>query len=183
MLPLALALLKKYDGLNNALIAGLASAIFILWNTETGLACSAALLFYIFVSEVANQRTVIGALGLSSVAFATSVFLIASLFMSVLGNAAKASLLLVQLAGVAGGGYNGHLFDKYVILAVGLALYASSLVVYCCLRVRDGLCDRNLIARAALATCAIVWFGYYAHNGFTMFSGLICSCFYQQLQR
>ena len=86
--------------------------------------------------------------------------------MSFLGDAAKPSLLLVQLVGFAGGGYNGHLFDKYIILAVGLALYASSLVIYCCLRVRDGLADKDLIARAALATASIVWFGYYAHNAF-----------------
>ena len=57
---------------------------------------------------------------------------------------AKPSLLLVHLIGVAGGGYNGHLFDKYIMLAVGFALYASSLVIYCCLRVRDGLADKDL---------------------------------------
>jgi hypothetical protein len=167
LLPLALAILKKCDGLTGALIASFASAIFILWDTETGLACSSALLFYIFVSEIANRRTVLDAFWLTSLTVAASVFLVASIFMSLLGAAAKPSLLLAQLIGVAGGGYNGHLFDKYVILAVGLALYASSLVLYCCLRARDGLADRDLIARAALATASTVWFGYYAHNAFS----------------
>ena len=75
LLPLALAILKKYDGLSGALIASMASAVFILWNTETGLACSSALLFYMFVSEIANRRTVLGALSLTSLGFAASFFL------------------------------------------------------------------------------------------------------------
>jgi hypothetical protein len=165
-LPLVLAVLKKYDGLSGALTAALASAAFILWNTETGLACTAALFFYIFVSTISNQRTALGAFWLIAVALATSISLVIVIVIILLGNAANPALLLAQLVGLAGSGYNGHLFDKYVFIAVCIALYASSLVVYCCLRVRDGSADRDLITRAALATSAIVWLAYYAHNAF-----------------
>ena len=124
-----------------------------------------ALLFYFFVSEIANRRTVLGAFWLTSLAFTASIFLVASIFMSYLATP-RSQAYCRQFAGFAGGGINGHLFDKSIILAVALALYASSLVIYCCLRVRDGLADRDLIARAALATASIVWFGYYAHEAF-----------------
>jgi len=143
------------------------------YGNRSGMQLSAA--FYIFVSEIANRRTALSAFWLTSLAFTATVFLVVSIFMSFLGDAAKANLLFVQLTGHAGGGYNGHLFDIYVLLAVGLALYASSLVIYCCLRVRDGLADRDLIARGALATACIVWFGYYAHNAF--FFGLSINLF------
>ena len=94
LLPLALAILKKYEGLSGVLIASLASAVFILWDIETGLACSSALLFFIFVSEIANRRTVLEAFWLTSLTFTASVFLVASIFMSVLGEDGKPSLLL-----------------------------------------------------------------------------------------
>jgi hypothetical protein len=166
LLPLALAILKKYDGLRGALVASLASTIFILWNIEVGLACSSALLYYIFVSEIANRRTVLGSFWLTSLAFTASLFFAAGLSMLLLGNAGKPSLLLAQFVNFAALGYNGRPFNQYTVFAVGFAFCASFLVIYCCLRVRDGLADRDLIARAALATANMVWFGYYAHHPF-----------------
>ena len=73
---------------------------------------------------------------------------------------------LAHLSGHAQAGYNGHLFDQWSLAALAFAFYASALVIYCCLRVREGSGDRDLVARAALAVCVIVWFAYYAHNAF-----------------
>lgn len=60
-------------------------------------------------------------------------------------------------------GYNGHPLQPDPI-AVVCALYASSVVIYCCLAVRAGSADPHTIARAAIATAALVWFAYYAHK-------------------
>jgi hypothetical protein len=166
LLPLALTVLKADKGYRNAAIAGLACALFLLWNTETGLACGAALLFYLSVSELAAGRPLLGMLRVLLVACAIATAVVVLVSIASLGSIGNWQRLLDHLRGHAELGYNGHLFDKWSFAALVLALYASTVVVYCCLMVRAGSTDRDLVARAAVAVASIVWFGHYAHNGF-----------------
>jgi hypothetical protein len=166
LLPLALALLRASNGYRGSVIAGLACGLFVLWNTETGIACSAALLFYLTVSEFAARRPPLAVLGLLFIASAIAAAAIIVVLVAVLGSNGGIHLLLEHLIGHLKSDYNGHLFDKWSGAAAVLALYASTVVIHCCLMVRAGSTDRYLIARAAIAVASIVWFAYYAHNAF-----------------
>jgi hypothetical protein len=166
LLPLALTFLIAGKGYRDAIVAGLACALFVLWNTETGIACSAALLFYLAVSEFAAGRPLSGVFGLLCIASAIAVAAVAVISIASFGGVGGLNLLLEHLIGHAKSDYNGHLFDKWSIAALVLALYASTVVIHCCLTVRAGSTDRRLIARAAIAFASIVWFAYYAHNSF-----------------
>jgi hypothetical protein len=166
ILPLALSSLRTLFGLRASVVAGLWCAFFILWNIETGLACVSALVCYIVLAESAGGSNMLRATGFAFCTVVIALLASYSAAIVMLGTKSEVHLLLVQLRDVAGGGYNGHLFDNYSVLAAALALYASSLLIYGCLSVRDRTADRSLLSRCALATAAIVWLGYYAHNSF-----------------
>ena len=165
LLPIALAGLKHCEGFFGALVGGAAAATFTLWNTETGLACSAAIFFYVFANEVAAGRTLLAIVSIVAAACLTWLLLVIATVIAIIGIE-NAPMLLSFLSGVARGGYNGHLFDKWSFIALAFAFYASALLIYCCLKVRAGSHDRDLIARAALAISAVVWSAHYAHEAF-----------------
>jgi len=162
LLPFALAAVKSLNGARAAAVAGVASAVFFLWNPETGIVCAAALVFFIFVREFAGSASLGKALGLICLAAVVASAAIIAALVLMLGDPREHWLFLQQLIGHVNG-YNGHeLYPDPIALIC--ALYASSVVIYCCFAVRAGSADSATIVRAAFATAALVWFAYYAHK-------------------
>src|SRR5439155_20810230 len=118
--------------------------------------------FYLFANEITTGRTLLGIISIVAAACLTELLLVIVVVVGIIG-VENLPMLFAFLSGVAQEGYNGHLFDKWSFVALAFAFYASALVIYCCLKVRAGSDDRDLIARAALAVSAIVWFAHYAH--------------------
>jgi hypothetical protein len=166
ILPLLLAFLLRTKSTLCAAIAGAAISIFVLWNPETGLPCAAALLFFVFVSELLDSRSFWRSLGLTCFAILVSCLLLTAGFAAIVGRIVSPHLFFEHFTGIFIGGYGGRAFWHEGMATIGVAmlcaLYASSVVIHCCLTVRAQTADRRSIARASMAVAAIVWFGYFA---------------------
>jgi hypothetical protein len=162
LLPLVLAILKNLQGPRLAALAGLFSGLLILWNQETGIASTAALLFFVFVREYAQKSLLLAALAATALAVIVSIAVTSAGIFVILGESTKFLLFLAYLFGHVNG-YNGHPL-RFEPIAIICALYASSLVIYTCLSVRAGAADVHSFARAAIAVTVVVWFAYYVHN-------------------
>ena len=165
LLPIVLAVLKQRAALSGALVGGGAAALFTLWNTETGVACSAAIFFYLFVNEITAGKTPLATIPVVAAAGLIQLLLVVAVFIGIAGTEGLPRFF-AHLSGHAHAGYNGHPFDQWSLVALAFAFYASTLAIYCRLKKGEGSGDRDLVARAALAVSAVVWFAYYAHNAF-----------------
>jgi hypothetical protein len=162
LLPLALTAMKGKRAGTAAAIGGLCGALALLWNPETGIACTAVFTFFVFLTAFANGGALIKPLGLTALTVVIALLGGGGSLLLLLGGTDAHWLFLQHLIEHVNG-YNGHPlpFEPIAIIA---ALYASALVIYTCLAVRAGEADDGVIARGALAAGAVVWFAYYVHS-------------------
>ena len=138
----------------------------MLWNPETGIACTVALSFYVLIRFYSDEsRSPWQPLTASAALASISLTLTFAGWAFFLRSFPHPRELLTHLADIAGNGYGG-VKPKMgpAVVAPLLAIYASSLVIYCCYQASAGNKAIVTIERAAMAVAAIIWFAYYAHR-------------------
>jgi hypothetical protein len=166
LVPIAIAVLSKTCNLPMIFAGAAFGGFFLLWNPETGVACTAALAFYALIrvySEHGGSRWKSLAATVALVCLATAIMFAGAC--ALFGSFLQLNQVLDHLIGISGG-YGGLKLKLDSVLAGLAALLASFLVIFCCseaARARAKI-SVDVIERAALGVAAIIWFAYYANR-------------------
>jgi hypothetical protein len=164
-LPIAIFALQNLRGLTLVAAAAISSALFLLWNPETGIACTGAFSFYVFIRFYSDGGQKLWWRPFMAVAILAIISLVLTFngLAALLGKFPQPHEMFAHLLGIAGGGYGGLKMTPDGV-AVLVAIYASYLVIICCFEAAGEFLGGLTIERGALAVAAIIWFGYYAHR-------------------